>query len=112
MLEINFTDLKGVLIISLQGRLDGITSKTLIEKASLSQHANHAKIILDCAGLTYISSEGLRSILINAKRAQSLGGALTLCNANESVNEVMNISGFAALLGVHPDLEHAISAIS
>jgi anti-anti-sigma regulatory factor len=51
-------------------------------------------------------------MLMTAKRAKSLGGALTLCELNPSVNEVMVISGFGDLLGVHASVDKAIAAIS
>jgi len=112
MLEVNSYIQNDVLVVDLVGRLDGITSKIFTEKTSEPSQIGISKIVLDCKELNYISSEGLRVILMAAKRAKSSGGALTLCRVNPSVNEVMVISGFGALLGVHPDLEKAISAIS
>jgi anti-anti-sigma regulatory factor len=46
-----------------------------------------------------------------AKKAKAQGGALTLASVNPSVNEVMEISGFGALLGVHANIADAIKAI-
>jgi len=112
MLEVRNQVLNGVLIIHLIGRLDGLTSKTFLEKNSAPEHAAHTRIELNCEGLDYISSEGLRVILITAKKVKSLGGALTLCDMNPSVNEVMVISGFGELLGVHANVDQAIKAIS
>lgn len=112
MIEVKTKVLSDVLIIELEGRLDGITSKTFSEKTSEQSQLSFSKIVLDCKELTYISSEGLRVILITAKRAKALGGGLTLCSVNPSVNEVMVISGFGSLLGVHVDLEKAIEALA
>ena len=112
MLEVKNEVLNDVLVIHLIGRLDGLTSKTFVEKTSAPEHASHARIVLNCKDLNYISSEGLRVMLMTAKKAKSLGGALTLCDMNPSVNEVMVISGFGELLGVHADVAQAIKAIS
>ena len=101
-----------VLIIKLAGRLDGVTSKTFTEKTGATDQANFARIVLDCKALNYISSEGLRVMLMTAKRAKSLGGAMTLCSVNPSVNEVLVISGFGTLFGVHADVDQAVAALA
>lgn len=111
MLEVNNEFLNDVLVIKLSGRLDGITSKVFTEKTNASEYASASHIVLDCKDLNYISSEGLRVMLMAAKKAKTLGGALTLASVNSSVNEVMVISGFGALLGVHANTEDAIKAI-
>ena len=112
MLEISHELVNNVLVIKLIGRLDGITSKKLTEKIHAPEHSASSRIVLDCEGLIYISSEGLRAMLIGAKKTKSQSGALTLCSVNASVNEVMVISGFGTLLGVHSNVEDAIKAIS
>ena len=112
MLEITSEMVSGVLVVKLTGRLDGITSKTFNDKMAEPDFSASSKIVLDCAGLNYISSEGLRAMLMAAKKAKSQNGALTLCAVNSAVNEVMVISGFGALLGVHENIEAAVKAIN
>jgi anti-anti-sigma factor len=111
MLEIGNELVNGVLVVKLTGRLDGITSKIYNETMSEPDYASATKIVLDFGNLTYISSEGLRALLISAKKAKSVNGAFTLCSVNVAVNEVMVISGFGPLLGVHENVEAAIKAI-
>lgn len=111
MLEVKSEILDGVLVLHLVGRLDGLTSKSFLEQTAAPELANQALLVLNCKELSYISSEGLRVILMAAKKAKSLGGALTLCDVNPSVNEVMVISGFGEMLGVHADVNQAIKAI-
>jgi anti-anti-sigma factor len=111
MLEVIDEVLNDVLVIKLSGRLDGITSKIFTEKTSASEHSAVAYVVLECEDLNYISSEGLRVMLMAAKKAKALGGALTLASVSPSVNEVMEISGFGTLLGVHANIQDAIKAI-
>lgn len=112
MLEISHEVINDVLVIKLAGRLDGVTSKTFTEKTSAADQASFARIVLNCKDLNYISSEGLRVMLMTAKRAKSLGGAMTLCSVNPSVNEVLVISGFGNLFGVHADVSQAVAALA
>lgn len=111
MLEINHEVIQEVLVIKLAGRLDGVTSKTFTEKTGTAEHVNFSRIVLDCKDLNYISSEGLRVMLMTAKRAKSLGGAMTLCSVNPSVSEVLVISGFGTMFGVHSGVDEAVAAI-
>jgi anti-anti-sigma factor len=112
MLEVSNEVINNVLVVKLAGRLDGVTSKMFAEKTGAPDQAAFARIVLDCKELNYISSEGLRVMLMTAKRAKSLGGSMTLCGVNSSVNEVLEISGFGALFGVHPNVDKAVSAIA
>jgi anti-anti-sigma factor len=61
--------------------------------------------------VNYISSAGLRALLIVAKKAKSLDGALTLCGLRESVGRVMSVSGFDTLLGAHASVSEATAAL-
>lgn len=112
MLEITNESIKDVLVIHLDGRLDGITSKSFMEKVSEYEQAKYARVVLNCEHLTYISSEGLRVILVLAKNTRSLGGVLALCDLTEAVKFVITISGFDNILGVYDSVEKAIKAVS
>ena len=112
MLEIKNEILRDVLVIHLIGRLDSSTSKLLIEQINSNELSTYPRIVFNCKDLNYISSEGLRITLMTAKKAKSLGGALTLCEMNAFVSEVMTISGFQELLGAHANVDLAINAIS
>lgn len=57
-------------------------------------------LIIDCSGLKYISSAGLRSLLSAYKEMSGRNGKLAIKNCNESVKEVFNITGFDTVLPV------------
>jgi anti-anti-sigma factor len=111
MLEINSECTDNVLIIAPIGRLDGITSRDFSEKIINLIDALSKHVVLNLTGLNYVSSEGLRVILTAAKKAKSGGGTLTLCSPQQSVHEVLTISGFAPMLGVHGSVEDAVIAV-
>lgn len=60
-----------------------------------------AKVLLNLEELDYISSAGLRSILVAAKLLKSARGEMRICHPNEVVAEVLETSGFHNLLRVH-----------
>lgn len=94
-------------IIQLDGRLDA-TNCSVFEDGALAQIANgRRRLLLDLSQLQYVSSIGLRTILLVAKRMKAEGGRLALCSLNPQVSEVFVISGFASILDIHPSSESA-----
>ena len=92
------------------GRLDNVSSGKL-EKLVLEQIDRGARhLILDFSRLTYISSAGLRVVLLAGKRLKAGAGTLHLCALNPQVKDVFGISGFAAMFPIHDDLAAALTA--
>ena len=84
--------------ISLEGRLDTMTAPEL--EASLKESLGAAETLtLDFSKLDYISSAGLR-VLLSAHKAMSGKGGMKVTNANEIVQEVFEVTGFADILTV------------
>lgn len=103
-LQVNVAVQDNIHVARLGGRLDSITSAGL-EKTLLDLLDSKApcSLLLDCAGLEYVSSAGLRVMLIAAKRAKATKGRLVLCAMRAPVHEVFEISGFVKILDVQPD---------
>lgn len=89
----------GKLVIAPKGRLDTASSPEM-EQVLDSVPAGTAHLILDFAGLDYISSAGLRLLLITHKRMIGTGGELTVRNVNETIAGIFEVTGFAELLNV------------
>ncbi len=94
-------------IVGVTGRIDttnaGEFERPLIDL--IEGGASH--IILDCAGLNYISSSGLRVFLVIQKRILGLKGSFRLCNLQPGIREIFDISGFSSIFTVFPDVESA-----
>lgn len=84
--------------IALVGRLDTTTSPVLEEelKASLT---DIRELVFDFSQLEYISSAGLR-VLLAAQKLMNKQGSMTVCNVNETVMEVFEVTGFADFLSI------------
>ena len=101
----------GLLVISPKGRIDSDTAADFETRCASLIAEGPAKAIVDFSQVTYISSAGLRALLVVAKQAKSLGGALTLCALDGGVREVMSVSGFDTLLGAHACVSEAAAAL-
>jgi len=101
-----------VLVVLPSGQINSANAAGI--EADLMAHVEKGqnKIILDLARLDYISSAGLRVVLMLAKRLKQAGGALLLCNIQPDVREVFDISGFLAILPVHDTRESALNSLA
>ena len=82
----------GTLSLALAGRLDTITAPSLLsffEKTKSQQSVDAVEV--DCGRLDYISSAGLRVLLIMHKACE---GGVSLRGENEVVSEIMSQTGF------------------
>jgi anti-anti-sigma factor len=93
----------GVATLQMKGRIDSNTAKTC-EDLILPRLADGRKaLILDLAEVDYVSSAGLRVIVLASKRALGLGVDFALCALQENVADVLDISGLSDVIPVHAD---------
>lgn len=85
--------------ISIEGRVDTSSSPEL-QSAVLLAFQKTSKLILDFTQVAYISSAGLRALLIGQKTANSKGGSLIITNVSPVVMEVFEVTGFAEILNI------------
>ncbi len=96
------------LVLTVEGRLDTTQSDAFEKDIMQILEQGDKKIILDCSGLNYISSSGLRIFLIIQKKMMSTGGQLSICNLQPTIMEIFDMSGFSMVFTIHPDLETAL----
>lgn len=90
-------------IIRLKERIDSSVAKEFEEKMMGVAEEQPKGMLVDFSGLDYISSAGLRVLLMTAKKMKSLNGKLALCSMKPNIYEVFEVSGFATMLSVFPD---------
>ena len=96
------------LVIEVKGRLDAVTSPKLEEECQALIDQGEKAIVMDLGGVDYISSAGLRTILILARKLNGSGGQIRFCGLKGMVQEVFSISGFTSLFPVFPSLTEAL----
>lgn len=84
--------------LKIDGRLDTTTAPAL-DKAIAEDLGDTSELILDLAGLEYISSAGLRVLLAAQKKMQKIG-SMKLTGVCEEVMEVLEMTGFADILTI------------
>ncbi|MDR0708734.1 MAG: STAS domain-containing protein [Spirochaetaceae bacterium] len=87
------------LVISLEGRLDTTTAPELQEQ--LIPEFDKAKHIqLDFKQIVYVSSAGLRILLLGEKTAKAKGGTMSLVNVSPEIQEIFVMTGFSDILTI------------
>lgn len=107
-MEIKENKQDAILILEISGHLDANTSGQL-EKKLISPIDNDTKqIIIDFSDLEYISSSGLRLLLLAAKKLDKIDGKIVLCSMEDFIKEVFDISGFTPIFTITSSQEKAI----
>lgn len=101
-----------VVIVELEGHLDGTNSTLLHQHIESQIDAYDRAMILNLEKLTYISSAGLRVMLMIAKTLHSQKAELAVCALSEPIREVFVISGFNQIIPVYPSHAEALDAVS
>lgn len=88
-------------VVQLKGKVDA-TSAPAVEQALVTViDQGEKKLVIDCTAMDFISSAGLRSLLMAVKKMKAAGGLIALSGLQSSVKEVFDISGFSALFTIH-----------
>ncbi len=100
MLNTTMTVNNGELYVTLDGRLDALTSADF-EKELEAHYEGISAITLDCAKLEYISSAGLRTILAAEQFLENGGNEdVKVINASEAILDILEETGFLNLIDV------------
>lgn len=98
-MNIIVTDCESYIRLIVEGRVDTNTSPQL-QQAILSAFQKSKDIVIDFLNVSYISSAGLRALLIGQKTALSKGGSMRLTNLSDVVMNILEVSGFVNILKI------------
>ena len=101
-------------VLSLSGRLDAITSPILEErlKPLLDDPAGARHLILDGAGLSYVSSAGLRVFLMAQRQLAARGGSLAFAGLTNQVQDLFQLAGLHELFVIEETVAAAVGRLS
>ena len=99
--------LEDILDIRLVGRLDSSNASEL-EAVLPARVTGNEKVLLDFSQLDFISSAGLRIVLMAAKKSKQREGQFVLCGMDENIYSVFETSGFLQIIKVYPDRDSAM----
>ena len=109
---IQITEAQGGLwsIVSLTGRIDNNTAPELKVRLLPCIAGLHTGVIIDLGGVDYISSAGVRVLIMAAKEQQAKQSSLILCNLSSELKEFFNLAGVNSVFTIVSKLPEALLA--
>jgi anti-anti-sigma factor len=101
-----------VVVVTARGRLDGSTSQAFGARLEKLAATSEPRLVVDFSGIEFVSSAGLRVVLMVLKRVKAANGRLALCAVRAPVREILDITGFAGMLDMHPGRAEAMAALA
>ena len=99
------------LILKPGGRVDGQNALEFQAAIDSAIDATNDSVILELSDLSYISSAGLRVILLLAKTLRSRNVQFSMCSISDTVKDVFEISGFGKIIPTHATRDDALASI-
>lgn len=110
-MDISIEKQNDISIVMAGGRLDAAGAPEIETSCKTLIQGGAKRLLIDMAKVEYISSAGLRSLLVLAKAVKSASGAMILCSLTPAVREVMVISGFDNILSLAADRSAAMDLL-
>ena len=100
-----------VVIVRMVGRLDSRAAPPAEENFGRVLGSGAPRLAVDLSHIDYISSAGLRVLLVVAKKVQQAKGKVVLFGLVPNVREVFSISGFDRIFAIEADADAALAAV-
>lgn len=102
----------GVHIISLRGRFDAPSAPDAERALRELLQQGMSRVVLDMSEVEYISSGGLRVVIMLTKALEKVGGELKLCGLTPFVSEVFKITNLSKRYEICANREQALAAFA
>ena len=99
-MKLETREMDGIPIVDIEGNLDTNTAPDAEKHLNGLIEQGSKNIVVNFEKLGFISSAGLRVMLSTAKVLRAAQGDIRICNLNETVQEIFDISGFSTILSV------------
>ncbi len=111
-MDIQFTDVEGVGVISIKGELDALTSSELTNFFNKEVGESFQNLVADLEGLSYSSSAGIRVFLGLARESRQKGGDLRIAAVQPQVDKIFKLSKFDRIVRVFQTVDEAVKSFN
>lgn len=95
-----------ILILTIEGSIDSKTAGDL-QNQIMDSVADAKNIIMNLSAVEFLSSAGLRILLMVYRQLKARNGKIILVGVSEDIRDVMEMTGFINFFEIHQTLEHA-----
>jgi anti-sigma B factor antagonist len=109
-MKINSKMVNDVTVIEINGDIDGKTAST-VQDFILEQIQPGVKMLLDMGNVPYMSSAGLRMLLVTYRQIKSSDGRILLTGLSEEIKDTMSMTGFLRFFEVYKTVEDGLAVL-
>ena len=103
---------EGVVVLALAGRLGAASAMHLEAAVAEAVGRGDGRLVIDLAGVDYVSSAGLKALAAAAALCARAGGALALCGLADPVRIALDLGGLLPDLRIEPSRDQAIVRVT
>ena len=100
-----------VIVVTISGRLDAVTAPDYEKKIRQMIDSGNSYFVVDFEQLEYISSAGLRALLLMGKLLKEKDGQVCFANVKGNVRSVFDMSGFSTIFRMEDSTAAAVAAL-
>lgn len=109
-LRLDVQSLKRVEMVTAVGRIDSSNAMEFDDTLKGITNAGRHNIVLDLAGVNYMSSAGLRAMVAALRECKKNRGNVVLAQPSERVAEVLSLAGLDSLFSMYGDATTAVGS--
>ncbi|HRQ36989.1 MAG TPA: STAS domain-containing protein [Chloroflexota bacterium] len=99
-----------VAILSVNGRLDAATGPAFSQTIQEQIGAGYFRLVADLKKVDFMSSAGIKALVLAAQQARRQGGDLRIANARAHVKHILNLAGVDTIIKVYPNVVAATAS--
>ncbi len=111
-MKVDTEQASGATIAKAVGRVDSTNARAFDDALETIIDESSQAVIVDLEALSYISSAGLRVILLAAKSLQKLDREFMICSLSDSIKELFEVSGFDKIITIHTSRAEALASLN
>jgi anti-sigma B factor antagonist len=110
-IQVEISAQNGIKVVTVTGEIDGGSAPGL-QAEILKLFSQNSSLILDLGGVTYMSSAGLRVLLLLHRQATANNGRVALARVAENIRDTMAATGFLKFFVVTETVEQALASLA
>ena len=99
------------IVLEVTGRIDSVTAESFDKTMTGLLDEMPRSLVLDFANVEFLSSAGIRVLMLAARRTRASGIRLALCSLRGNINQIFVISGIVPIFSIHADRAAALSSL-
>jgi anti-anti-sigma factor len=111
-MQISRLDTDGITVLGINGRIDAGTAEQFKEKLLATVGDAPVRLVLDFTEVEFVSSIGLRVLVVTARRVAAVRGKMAFCGLHGPVLEVFELAGFTSVASFFAGKDEAVAALA